>query len=72
MMPSASVVLMTDRSASKIVSTKMMSTGWSTYGRASPTAPAVPSCTRCSTNTAGRPMSSRACASTFSFRCPVM
>ena len=42
-----------ERSASKIVSTKMMSTGWSTYGCASFTAPAVPSCTFCSMNTAG-------------------
>ena len=50
-MPSASVRFTTERSASKIVSTKMMNTGWSTYGRASATAPAVPSCTFCSMNT---------------------
>src|SRR5689334_24777183 len=46
--PSASIVFVTDRSASKIVSTKITSTGWSTYSRASATAPAVPSCTTCS------------------------
>ena len=38
----------------------MMSTGWSTYGRASSTAPAVPSCTFCSMNTDGESESLRA------------
>ena len=48
MIPSASVRLISVRSASKTVSTKMMSTGSCTNGRARLTAPAVPSCTFCS------------------------
>jgi hypothetical protein len=71
MMPSASTSFTADRSASKMVSTKTISTGWSTYGRARLTAPAVPSCTCCSTNTDGTSSASRACCSTFSFRWPV-
>src|SRR5437773_9714116 len=51
--PSASTVLMSDRSASNSVSTKMISTGWSTNGRARLMAPAVPSNVFCSTNLAG-------------------
>ena len=51
MMPSASLVFTIDRSVSKIVSTKMIITGPSMYGSARLTAPAVPSCTACSTNT---------------------
>ncbi|HMN09584.1 MAG TPA: hypothetical protein PKC83_12455 [Gemmatimonadaceae bacterium] len=72
MIPSASVLLITERSASKMVSTKMMRTGASTCGLASATAPAVPSCTCCSMKTPGMPKAVRACASTFSLRCPVM
>ncbi len=73
MIPSSGLVLMTPRSASKIVSTKMISTGSLTCGLASATAPAVPSCTFCSMNVAGRSLYAvRACASTVSLRCPVM
>ena len=72
MIPSASIVWITDRSASKIVSTKMISTGWSTYGAASATAPAVPSCTACSMKTESNGYLPRAYASTLSLRCPVM
>ena len=73
MMPSSVFVLMMPRSVSKIVSTKMMSTGSSTRLFASATAPAVPSCTFCSMNDAGMSLyADRACASTASFKCPVM
>ena len=62
---------MMERSVSKIVSTKMIRTSWSTYGCASLTAPAVPSWTTCSTNTAGSENCVFAYCSTFSFRWPV-
>src|SRR5258708_436153 len=51
MIPSASVVLITERSASKIVSTKMMRTPRSLYGRASFTPPTWPASPCAPTNT---------------------
>ena len=53
MIPSASTRLTSVKSASNSVSTKMMSTGPFTYGRARLIAPAVPSRVFCSTNFAG-------------------
>src|SRR5574337_1591629 len=72
MMPSASVRWISVRSASKTVSTKITRMGPRTSGRARLTAPAVPSCTRCSTNRDGIRYRLVAYASTCSFRWPVM
>src|SRR5688572_10115101 len=72
MIPSASARLMSVRSASKTVSTKMINTGPFTWGRARLIAPAVPSCTFCSMKRDGILYRARANASTCSLRCPVM
>src|SRR5215210_3476425 len=72
MIPSASVRLISVRSASNTVSTKMIRTGPVTCGRARFIAPAVPSWTFCSMKREGILYRARANASTCSFKCPVM